>query len=205
MSITQHEAGHAVAAFCLGQRLEEVAVWAHGEGLTRTEKPTRPILGGDPNDILDCAIVLLAGEHYLRSIGQAATGGNGDFAKAAFLIRETFETLAAARQGFDIVLEATQILVGSERFQALAAALVPKLERQAWHYGPDVERFLREHDADGHDEVFTAKPRREFHSPSGPWYEVTAHGSLVARGTDWSEGKAIARRTPGSLIVGSSA
>src|SRR5215216_6553900 len=107
MTISEHESGHAVAAYCLGRSIRKVEVWAdHGEGLTRLTKLSRPVAGGHPDDILDAAIVLLAGEEYLRSIGRQASGGDGDFAKAALLIRDTFESAAAARQGFDIVLEA---------------------------------------------------------------------------------------------------
>jgi hypothetical protein len=38
-------------------------------------------------------------------VGFRGLFGNGDFAKAAVLIRESFESKAAARTGFDIVLE----------------------------------------------------------------------------------------------------
>lgn len=139
-----HEAGHAVAAFCLNIPVEKVGIDHNGHGLTKTE--TRRVIAGDPNASFDCAIGLLAGGAYERSLGLEARGDNGDFAKAVVLLQETFESKAAARRGFDVVLEATHALVESDRFQTLCARLTPVLAEKGWHWGPDVEKFLEEHD-----------------------------------------------------------
>lgn len=78
----------------------------------------------------------LAGEAFERALGRRPTGGDGDFTKAALLIRDCIETETAAPRGFAVVLEATESLVASERFQVLAAALAPEPEAKHWHCGP---------------------------------------------------------------------
>jgi hypothetical protein len=62
--------------------------------------------------------------------------------EAEVLIREISSSSAVARQTLAVAREATESLVGSERFQVLAASLAPALERHSWNYGPEVERFL---------------------------------------------------------------
>lgn len=47
------------------------------------------------------------------------------------------------------------------------------LEREFWHYGPQVERFLREHDPD--------RPSVERHFADGPWYRVTLGHRVLVR------------------------
>ncbi len=88
-------------------------------------------------------------------------------------------------------------LVGSERFQLLAAQHSPVLERDFCHYGPEIERFLRTHDPDQHPV--------ERHSAGGPWYEVTARpgGQLLYRGADHAEAKRVRAWNAHSLLAGS--
>lgn len=48
-----------------------------------------------------------------------------------------------ARKAYSL---ATHALVRTGRFIELVAALYPKLPEKSWHWGPDVEKFLEEHD-----------------------------------------------------------
>lgn len=160
-----HEAAHCIAAYLVEIPLAKVEIDGDGHGLTKTKSPRR-IIDGDPADSFNQALVLLAGGAYERSIGLEPTGDNGDFTKAAVLIAESFESKAAARQGFDIALEATHELVSSDRFHVLAARLTPFLADKSWVYGGDVEKFLRENDLE--------RPSTERHSV-GPRVSFVRH------------------------------
>jgi hypothetical protein len=141
-----HEASHAVAAFIMGVPLDKVEVF-HGSGRVKVDKAvSRP-----SSDPFAHAVMMLAAGEYMRMVG-ADANDETDFVGASFLVAMQFDDRpkaareAAGREAFGIVLEATRSLVQSDRFRTLVARLAPVLEEKGWNYGPDVERFLRQHD-----------------------------------------------------------
>jgi hypothetical protein len=206
--IAFHEAAHAVAACILGLKIEKMEIWDRN-GLVKTDRKRGPTPFADP---FAHAITLLAGNEWMRQRGLPdAHEDDGDFTKAAVLIAEQFHgRREAAKEAFGVVLEATRSLVASDRFQILAAFLTNRLieSPHGWHYGPEIERFLREHDPEpaGPLEAHSTTSRRREDPPIAPWYEVTDRTrghALVYRGADHAEAKAVQARTPGSMLVGS--
>jgi hypothetical protein len=145
--------------------------------------------------VLDQTIILLSGGIHARSCGFAATGDDGDFAKAAFLVRMSVASESSASDAFGVASEAAHSLVASPRFQAIAAAVADRLVDELIVPGAEVERWCREADP-GHVV--------ESHSASyAPWYEVTCDGRLLHRSSDLAAAKRVQRANRGSMLVGS--
>jgi hypothetical protein len=132
LAIASHESGHAVAAYLLNVPIVKLTVGQHGLG------GTMRTAGGSLERSFDHAIVQLAGGIYMRSLGVDDEGGDdNDFARAVALVEMAVDgRREAAREAFDVVLEATHALVESDEFQGLAAKLALELVRGGyWHSG----------------------------------------------------------------------
>lgn len=137
--IAMHEAAHAVACYLQGMKIDKVEVWPTNGLVKPASKPSE--------HPFEYAVTLLAGNEYMRSIGLPDDDHENDFVRASFVVAMQFDDRPnAASEGFGIVCEATSALVRTPRFIELVAALYPKLAEEHWHYGPEVDRFLREHD-----------------------------------------------------------
>jgi hypothetical protein len=205
-----HESAHAVAAYLQGLKIAKMEVWDH-DGVTKIDDDARPQALEDP---YPHAIVLLAGHAYMAGAGLPDEhSGSTDTTKAAILVDIACGPgrRCTAAQAFGVVSEAARKMVGTERFICLHAALVQHIDASGkhWHWGPDIERFLRDHDPERG--AHAARRQVETHGrsddpPGTPWYEVTDRNQrdeLVYQGPDHAAAQATLERTPGGLLIGS--
>jgi len=137
--VAQHEAAHAVCHYLHDLPIHSIQVWA-SEGVLRSASSS----SADP---FSHAVSLLSANAYMTTQGLPTMGFDDDFQKASILVALEFtDRPKAAREAFGLVCEAARALVRTQRFLELVAMLTPKLAERNFHNGPDVIRFLKEHD-----------------------------------------------------------